>query len=168
MQIDSNWAWHIPKGLPLDKAAPLLCAGLTVYVPIKRHGKPGDRCAVVGIGGLGHLAVQYASKMGMKVTAFTTKTDKRKELHDLGATDISHSVNLEELKKQEGKFDLVVNTLFVSSEEVFTAHQRLTAPGGTYLAIGVPDQTTQMQMDTAYLSRYQIKLVGSIVGKELG
>lgn len=73
MQLDSNWAWPIPKGIPLDKAAPLLCAGLTVYSPIKRHGKAGDQCAVIGIGGLGHLAVQYASKLGMIVTAFTTK-----------------------------------------------------------------------------------------------
>lgn len=78
VQIEHHWAWPIPKNLPLDKAAPLLCAGLTVYVPIKRHGHSGDRCAVLGIGGLGHLAVQYASKLGMKVTAFTTKPDKKK------------------------------------------------------------------------------------------
>lgn len=78
MQINHHWAWPIPAGLPLDRVAPLLCAGLTVYAPLKRHGKVGDRCAVIGIGGLGHLAVQYANKLGMTVTAFTTKPDRIK------------------------------------------------------------------------------------------
>ena len=64
-----------PK-LDLSLAAPLLCAGATVYSPLKRYGKPKMDCAVIGIGGLGHLAIQYASKLGMNVTAFTTKVDQ--------------------------------------------------------------------------------------------
>ena len=67
----------MPKDLKLESAPPILCAGLTVYAPLRRHGKAGDRCAVIGIGGLGHLAIQYASKMGMKVTAFTTKPERK-------------------------------------------------------------------------------------------
>jgi len=57
----------------LKEAAPLLCAGITVYAPLKRYRKIGAKCAVIGIGGLGHLALQYANKLGMEVTAFTTK-----------------------------------------------------------------------------------------------
>lgn len=65
----------MPQGIELDKAAPILCAGLTVYCPLKRFGSIGKTCAVIGIGGLGHMAVMYANKLGMKVTAFTTKTN---------------------------------------------------------------------------------------------
>jgi len=100
MQINHHWAWPMPKGLPLDKVAPILCAGLTVYSPLKRHGKASDTCAVIGIGGLGHLAVQYATKLGMNVTAFTTKPERTKDLHALGAIGVSHSVDKEILKTQ--------------------------------------------------------------------
>ena len=75
MQINNNWAIKIPEGLDLKEAPPLLCAGVTVYAPIKRFNKVGGKCAVLGIGGLGHLAVQYANKLGMDVTAFTTRLD---------------------------------------------------------------------------------------------
>ena len=77
VQINHHWAWPVPKDLKLESAPPILCAGLTVYAPLRRHGKAGDRCAVIAIGGLGHLAIQYASKMGMKVTAFTTKPERK-------------------------------------------------------------------------------------------
>lgn len=73
MQIDFNWAIKLPERLDVVNAAPLLCAGITVYSPLKRYLKQGGSCAVLGIGGLGHLAIQYANKLGMEVTAFTTK-----------------------------------------------------------------------------------------------
>lgn len=76
VQVNNNWAWPLPKGLQLDRAAPILCAGLTVYAPLIRYGKAGDRCAVLGIGGLGHFALMYANKLGMKVTAFTTRPER--------------------------------------------------------------------------------------------
>lgn len=73
MQINHNWAIKIPEGLDLKEVPPLLCAGVTVYAPLKRFNKIGGKCAVLGIGGLGHLAIQYANKLGMEVTAFTTR-----------------------------------------------------------------------------------------------
>ena len=88
-----------------------MCAGLTVYAPIIRYYKPNSTCAVIGIGGLGHLAIQYAAKLGMRVTAFTTSFDRADEFHRLGASDLSNSIDLESLKKEEGKYDLVINTL---------------------------------------------------------
>jgi D-arabinose 1-dehydrogenase-like Zn-dependent alcohol dehydrogenase len=75
MQVDNNWVFHIPKNLKIESAPPLLCAGVTVYSPLKRYQKIGGRCAIIGIGGLGHLAIQYANKLGMKVSAFTTRTN---------------------------------------------------------------------------------------------
>lgn len=94
MQIDSKWTIPFPAGIELDKAAPILCAGLTVYSPLKRHGAAGKTCAVLGIGGLGHLAIKYANKLGMTVTAFTTKTNAPDQFHNLGAVGVEHSTNL--------------------------------------------------------------------------
>ncbi len=71
----------------------ILCAGVTVYAPLKRYAKPGAKCAVVGIGGLGHLAIQYGNKLGMEVTAFTTKVNNPQAYHALGAVDVQHSVD---------------------------------------------------------------------------
>jgi alcohol dehydrogenase (NADP+) len=100
MQIDHNWAIKIPQGLDIKEVPPLLCAGVTVYAPLKRYNKIGGKCAVLGIGGLGHLAIQYANKLGMKVTAFTTRLNNIESLQQLGANDAQHSVSEEELKKQ--------------------------------------------------------------------
>jgi D-arabinose 1-dehydrogenase-like Zn-dependent alcohol dehydrogenase len=99
MQIDNNWVFKLPEGLDLHDISPLLCAGITVYAPLKRYQKIGAKCAVLGIGGLGHLAIQYANKLGMKVTAFTTKVNNIDSLKQLGASDIQHSTNAEELAK---------------------------------------------------------------------
>ena len=95
VQIDHNWAIKIPEGLNsrLHEIPPLLCGGLTVYAPIKRYAQAGAKCAVIGIGGLGHLAVQFANKLGMTVTAFTTKTNNIEPLHLLGATNAEHSTD---------------------------------------------------------------------------
>ena len=65
MQIDENWVFHIPQGMDISKMPPLLCAGVTTYAPIKRYQKVGGTCAVIGSGGLGHLAVQYANALGI-------------------------------------------------------------------------------------------------------
>lgn len=70
MQIDENWVFHIPQGMDITKMPPLLCAGITTYAPIKRYQKVGGTCAVIGIGGLGHLAVQYANALGTYLTNF--------------------------------------------------------------------------------------------------
>lgn len=94
MQIDSKWTIPFPSGIDLTKAAPILCAGLTVYAPLKRFGAAGKTCAVLGIGGLGHLAVMYANKLGMEVTAFTTKTNAPDQFHKIGAVHVEHSTDL--------------------------------------------------------------------------
>lgn len=92
IQLKAKSAFRVPQNLKVEVAAPLLCAGVTVYAPLKRFGRPNNSCAVVGIGGLGHLAVQYACKMGMTVTAFTT-SDRVSEIHSLGASFIASSTD---------------------------------------------------------------------------
>lgn len=151
MQIDHNWAIKIPQGLDLAEAPPLLCAGVTVYAPLKRYNKIGGKCAVLGIGGLGHLALQYANKLGMEVTAFTTRLNNLDSLRQLGANDAQHTTSIEELKKNEGKYDIVCSTLYIEDPTLYKLHQRLTKPGGVYIMLGAPDIAVDYQLDTEYL-----------------
>ena len=88
MVSDEHFVIHIPDNLPLDAGAPLLCAGITVYSPLRFYGldKPGMHVGVVGLGGLGHVAVKFAKAMGVKVTVISTSPNKKKEaLEHLGA-----------------------------------------------------------------------------------
>ena len=88
IQMKRYWVYPAPKGLNLETAAPLMCAGITTYAPLSRLGKKGMKAAIIGIGGLGHLAVQYAAKMGMEVTAFVHKLDLAEDIKKLGAVDV--------------------------------------------------------------------------------
>jgi len=109
----------------MDRISPLLCAGLTVWAPLKRwfdkFGKPGMKCGVFGIGGLGHLALGYAKALGLDVTAFTTSFDREEEMKGYGAHQISHSTNLESLGKMAQSMDVIVNTLFIDNGDQFLA-----------------------------------------------
>lgn len=91
----------------------MLGAGVIVYAPLKRFQKIGGKCAVIGIGGLGHLAIQYANKLGMEVTAFTTRLENVAKLRELGASDVQHSTDPTLLRLNEGKYDIVASNLFV-------------------------------------------------------
>lgn len=111
------------------------------------------------------MAVQFAAKMGMEVTAFTTSMKERAaEFKDLGAHSTSHSTDLEQLAKEEGKYHLVVNTLFVSDEKVYKAHQRLVRPGGTIVILGVPDAKVELVLDLPYIMSNNIRVAGSLIG----
>lgn len=118
-------AFKIPDKLAMDKAAPLLCAGVTVFAPLYRHAKKGLQCGIIGIGGLGHLAIQFAKKMGMIVTAFTTSGATRaEELKKLGADYICDSKDLEKLKKEHSKYDILLNCLYIEDNaEQFREYQ---------------------------------------------
>ena len=96
-------------------AGPLFCGGITVFAPMVNFGlKPTDRIAVIGIGGLGHLAVQFARAWGCEVTAFTTSMDKEQELRDLGAHHIANSRDADAMKALSGKFDFILSTVNVN------------------------------------------------------
>ena len=88
--VDQDYVLRIPDGMPLDAAAPLLCAGITTYSPLRHFGaKPGDKVAVVGLGGLGHMAVKLAAAMGCEVTVLSTSESKREDAIALGAHDFA-------------------------------------------------------------------------------
>ena len=122
----------------LAAVAPLLCAGITTYSPL-RHWKvgPGQKVGVVGIGGLGHMGVKIAHAMGAHVVAFTTSDSKRQAALDLGADEVVVSRNADEMKAQAGSFDFILNTVAASHNlDAFTS---LLKRDGTMVLVGVPE-----------------------------
>jgi alcohol/geraniol dehydrogenase (NADP+) len=110
-----QWAVKLPEKLDLSKAGPLFCGGITVFNPfVQLDVKPTDRVGVIGIGGLGHLALQFADKWGCEVTAFTSDLSKTDELKAMGADYIVNSRDSAEIEKLRGKFDLIISTVNVS------------------------------------------------------
>ncbi len=115
-RVRAHWTWvsPLPEGLDVSKAGPLFCGGITVFNPIVQCGvTPTDRVAVIGIGGLGHLAVKFLRAWGCDVTAFTTSDSKREEALRLGAHRTLNSHNADELAKAAGSFDFILNTTHV-------------------------------------------------------
>lgn len=153
--------FKVPKSLPIERVPPLFCAGITTYRPVAVYAKPGDKVAVLGIGGLGHLAVQYAKKWGCHVTAFTNSKDKEKFIKELGADEVLIADD-ETMKKQGSKYHLVLNTLPVG--EKMPDYIALTRPLGTYVQIGLPDVSKPCPFNAAHVLLNQINVTGSLIG----
>ncbi|HEX8387873.1 MAG TPA: NAD(P)-dependent alcohol dehydrogenase [Sphingomonas sp.] len=114
--VPEDFVLRIPEAIAPEKAAPILCAGVTTYSPLKHWGvKPGDKVGVVGLGGLGHMAVKIARAMGAEVTVFTTSADKKAEAESLGAAHVTMEKEVtgkaEELTATPGQFDLILSTV---------------------------------------------------------
>ncbi len=138
-RIRVNWrfAIPIPEALPSEAAAPLLCAGITVYSPIRNLGtRPSSRVGIIGIGGLGHLAIQFARVFGAEVTAFSTSPDKAAEAHTLGAHHFVHTRETGALKKLAGCFDLILST--VNADLDWSGYVAALRPKGAFCFLGVP------------------------------
>jgi uncharacterized zinc-type alcohol dehydrogenase-like protein len=136
-RLQCHWAWAIPLPEKVDpsKAGPLFCGGATVFTPIVEFKiKPTDRVGVVGVGGLGHLAVQFLSKWGCEVWAFTSGSSKTEELHKLGAQHVVSSRNSEDLKTLAGKLDFLIVTVNVSLD--WAAYINMLAPNGRLHLVG--------------------------------
>ena len=122
----------------LAAVAPLLCAGITTWSPL-RHWKvgPGMKVGIVGIGGLGHMGIKLARAMGAQVVAFTTSESKRQDAHDLGAHEVVNSRNAGEVRAHAGTFDFILDTVAASHDlDAFTA---LLKRDGTLCLVGVPE-----------------------------
>lgn len=136
-RVRCNWDWAIklPENLDLSKAGPLFCGGITVFNPfVQLDIKPTDKVGVIGIGGLGHLALQFADKWGCEVTAFTSDLSKTDELKDLGADFVVNSRDSAELEKLKGKFDLILSTVNVSLD--WQNYLNALAPKGKLHVVG--------------------------------
>lgn len=135
--VTEHFVLSIPQGIPLDKAAPLLCAGITTYSPLRHWGAgPGKKVAVVGMGGLGHMAVKLGHAMGAEVTVLSRTLSKKDEGLKLGADHYYATEDTEIFKKLSGTFDLIINT--VSAVIDLDAFLALLATDGTLVNVGAP------------------------------
>ncbi|MGB7414183.1 MAG: NAD(P)-dependent alcohol dehydrogenase [Thermosynechococcaceae cyanobacterium] len=144
VRSQANWAIPIPDVLDPSLAGPLMCAGTTVWSPIRHYGiLPGMETAVLGVGGLGHLAVQFLAKMGTQVTGLSTTRSKEAETRDLGATDfIATKEAPEALEKAAGRFDCIIST--VSANVPWNRYIDALAPEGTLIICGIPDGAMEL------------------------
>jgi uncharacterized zinc-type alcohol dehydrogenase-like protein len=128
---------RVPDGIELDEAAPLMCAGITTYSPLKRWGAgPGRKVAVVGVGGLGHMAVKLAAAMGAEVTTLSRSMAKADDAKELGSSNHIATSDAGAMKAARGSFDLIVNT--VSADLDMDTYVRLLRPNGALVNVGLP------------------------------
>ncbi len=137
----SNWqfAHPVPDAIASEHVGPLMCAGTTVFTPLLRYGvRPTDRVAVVGIGGLGHLAVQFLAKWGCDVTAISSTHDKDEQAHGFGARHFLATRGTDELSKVARTFDFILST--VTADMPWDAYLAALRPGGKLCIVGIPDK----------------------------
>ncbi|KAI9344562.1 NADP-dependent alcohol dehydrogenase C [Obelidium mucronatum] len=159
--VDENYVLRIPSTLDKAAAAPLLCAGITVWSPIRHYGiKKGDDVAVLGLGGLGHMAVKLASAIGANVTVLSRSPSKNEDALRLGAQRILITSNEAEFKAANRTFDFIIDT--VSAEHDLAAYLSLLRTDGTLILVGgSPDPFT---LPAFSLIPRRIKVGGSLVG----
>jgi alcohol dehydrogenase (NADP+) len=159
--VDQKYALHIPANLSLPNVAPLLCAGITTYSPLRRfHAGPGKRVGVVGLGGLGHMAVKLASAMGADVTVFSTSKAKEKDAQSLGAHHFVVTKNPKELKPLANQFDLIVDA--VSAPHDINLYLELLGREGVLALVGLPEKP--MEVSAFSLITNGRVLAGSMIG----
>lgn len=161
-RVRAHWAWTlpIPETLPLADIGPLLCGGITVFNPLFTYIKPTDRVGVVGIGGLGHLAVKFASAFGCDVTAFTSSEKKFKEARDFGAQNVVSSKDSSAMQKLAGTFDLLIDTVNVPLD--WPALISTLAPKGRLHLVGVVTEDIPIKIFPFIMA--QRSLSGSPIG----
>lgn len=159
--VDEAFVLRISPKLSLAAAAPLLCAGITTYSPL-RHWKvgPGQKVGVVGLGGLGHMAVKFAHAFGARVVLFTTSPGKSEDARRLGASEVVISKNKDEMKRHARSFDFILDT--VSAPHDINAYLALLKREGEMALIGVPDTPPTLQFQ--HLIFWRRKLGGSLIG----
>ena len=135
--VKEHFVLHVPSNLNLAGAAPLLCAGITTYSPMRHWGvTKGKKVGVVGLGGLGHMAIKFAHAFGAHVVVFTTSPNKKEDALRLGADDVVISRNTDEMSKHAGSFDFILDA--VSAEHDINAYLQLLRRDGNMTLVGAP------------------------------
>ncbi len=161
IRLDGRFAFPLPDELPSAAAAPLLCGGVTVYAPLRRHKVDAtSKVAVIGIGGLGHMALLMLRALGCEVTAFSTSPDKRAEALAMGAQDVACSTDPREIQQHFGRFHLVLSTVHARLD--WTTFLRTLRPNGTLCLLGMPPGL--IQLPPALLVTGQRSITGSDIG----
>jgi len=159
--VDEHFVLRIPKNLDPAAAAPLLCAGITTYSPLKHwHAGPGKKVGIIGLGGLGHMGVKLAYAMGAQVVMITSSAEKGVDAKRLGASDVLLSTNANAMKAAQNSFDLLLNTIPVGHNvDPYTA---LLKRDATMVIVGAVEPLTQVNGGPLILRRRHI--AGSLIG----
>ncbi|KAI5057597.1 hypothetical protein GOP47_0027612 [Adiantum capillus-veneris] len=163
MIANENFVLHIPDSLPLDGAAPLLCAGITVYSPMSYYGmnEKGKHLGVIGLGGLGHMAVKFGKAFGLKVTIISTSPNKREEaLQNLGADNFLVSTDVDALKQASRSMDYMVDT--ISAPHDLEQYLELLTVNGKLAIVGIPLKPYEILPSTLIFGRRMVG--GSLIG----
>ena len=159
--VDEHFVLHVPPNLDPAAVAPLLCAGITTYSPL-RHWKvgKGQRVGVVGLGGLGHMGLKLAHAMGAEVVLFTTSPNKKEDAQRLGANEVVVSKNQNEMDRQLNRFDFILDT--VSAAHNVDAYLQLLKRDGTLCMVGGSPEPLSVQVFSLIIKRRQF--AGSLIG----
>jgi uncharacterized zinc-type alcohol dehydrogenase-like protein len=137
--VDQRFVLHVPKNLDLAGVAPLLCAGITTYSPMRHWGvTAGKKVGVVGLGGLGHMGVKFAHALGAHVVVFTTSPNKKEDAFRLGADEVVISKNVDEMEKHTMSFDFILDA--VSADHDINAYINLLRRDGNLTLVGAPQK----------------------------
>ena len=161
VRADSRFVVPIPDALPSEQAAPLLCGGITVYNPMRIHAiGPRSRVGVVGIGGLGHIAVQFARAFGAEVTAFSSTADKEAEAREMGAHHFVNSRDTKAMKDTVSRLDFILTT--VNADQDWATYLHALRPTGNLCFVGVPP--SPLSLSAFQLISGQRTISGSPIG----
>jgi alcohol dehydrogenase (NADP+) len=159
--VDEKFGLQIAANLDLAAVAPLLCAGITTYSPLRHwNAGPGKKVGVIGLGGLGHMALKLANSFGAEVALFTTSENKRDDALRLGAHKIIISSNSSEMTDQFDSLDLIINT--VSANIDLNVYVKCLKRDGTLVLLGVPEKSTELEVMNLIFKRRNI--AGSLIG----
>ena len=153
--VDENYALHIPGTLALDIAAPLLCAGITLYSPLRQWGVgPGMKVGIVGLGGLGHMGVKIAHAMGADVTLISHSAHKEADARALGANNFLLSSDKGQMKAARYSFDLIINTVAVNID--VDQYLSLLKLDGTLVMVGIPTEPLSIRTFSMAMARRRV------------
>lgn len=159
--VDEHYALHVSDKLPLEAVAPLLCAGITTYSPLRYTGVgKGHKVAVLGLGGLGHMAVKFAAAFGAEVTMLSTSPSKEADARRLGAHHFALISDPEVMKGLRNSFDFILNT--VSAPHEYSTYLNLLRTNGTMIVVGIPESPAKVGAFDLIPRRRSI--IGSMIG----
>ena len=159
--VDEHFVLRVPENLDPAGAAPLLCAGITTYSPLRHWGVgPGKKVGIVGLGGLGHMALKFSRAFGAHTVAFTTSPHKREDALRLGADEVILSRDSDAMGAHVGSFDFILDT--VSAKHDVEAYLRLVANDGTMTLVGAPEEPLSISAFSLIFGRKT--LAGSLIG----
>lgn len=159
--IDEDYAVHIPENLDLAGVAPLMCAGITLYSPLKNwKAGPGKKVGVMGLGGLGHMGLKFAHALGAETTVFSHSPEKEADAKAMGADHFVVTKDVKNLEKLEKSFDLILNT--VSAHLDLEPYLKMLKLDGTFVVIALPGKPYQINVGTMLDQRRS--LAGSMIG----